>query len=143
MKVIKKNVYYCDFCNKRMLSAWSMAKHEKHCTANPNRECRLCKNNPDIKTFIEELKSRFEVKETTNDNGFTEQKVIWKGKEITMNEIEAFTDSCPMCTFAILRQTKLNYSVFKFNYDFEKKLSEWWAEVNEREREYDERSLYY
>ena len=37
-------VYWCGFCKtKRGLSKYAMEKHEKHCTANPGRECRLCK----------------------------------------------------------------------------------------------------
>ena len=38
----KKWRYYCDFCKKAGGSAGAMAKHEKHCTNNPNRYCRLC-----------------------------------------------------------------------------------------------------
>lgn len=35
--------YKCDFCGKKSYSGGHMAKHEKHCTANDNRECRVCK----------------------------------------------------------------------------------------------------
>jgi hypothetical protein len=42
MKTIKKNVYYCEYCNKRGLSAGHMSKHEKSCTLNINRICRVC-----------------------------------------------------------------------------------------------------
>ena len=44
MRTVLKKVYYCDFCKKKGLSASSISKHEKHCTLNPKRECRLCKN---------------------------------------------------------------------------------------------------
>jgi hypothetical protein len=42
MRVKKVNRYWCDFCNKAGLSAGAMAKHEKHCTMNPDRSCRVC-----------------------------------------------------------------------------------------------------
>lgn len=42
MKTIIKKVYYCDFCKKHGLSSGSLKKHEKHCTNNPNRFCRIC-----------------------------------------------------------------------------------------------------
>lgn len=40
--MLLKKVYYCDFCKKKGMSAASMSKHEKHCTLNSNRQCRLC-----------------------------------------------------------------------------------------------------
>ena len=42
MKTLLKKVYYCDFCKKKGMSASAMSVHEKHCTLNPNRQCRLC-----------------------------------------------------------------------------------------------------
>lgn len=39
-KMVKR--HWCDFCNKAGLSASAMARHEKHCTMNPNRACRVC-----------------------------------------------------------------------------------------------------
>ena len=44
MIVKTKKVFYCEFCKKKSLATHSMLKHEKHCTLNPKRECRLCKN---------------------------------------------------------------------------------------------------
>ncbi|KKL05738.1 hypothetical protein LCGC14_2603050, partial [marine sediment metagenome] len=42
MKKVKKWRYYCDFCKKSGASEYHMRNHEKHCTSNPNRECRIC-----------------------------------------------------------------------------------------------------
>jgi hypothetical protein len=44
MKTKIKKVYYCEFCKKKTMTINSMTLHEKHCTLNPNRECRLCKS---------------------------------------------------------------------------------------------------
>jgi len=43
--VRKKKVwrYYCDFCSKGGCSGGSIAKHERGCTRNPNRECGMCR----------------------------------------------------------------------------------------------------
>jgi len=141
MKTVKKNVYYCDFCGKRGLSASHISRHEKSCTANPDRECRLCKENRDIKSFIKQLKTRFEIKDIHSVDEFGEvinRKIEWKGKKITLDEIIDFTEGCPNCTLAILRQTKLNYQIFGFKYDYKKELADYWAEINkeEHEREY-------
>jgi len=42
MRVKRVNRYYCDFCKKSGCSKWHIEQHEKHCTMNPNRECRVC-----------------------------------------------------------------------------------------------------
>lgn len=131
MKTIKKNVYYCDHCGKRSLSARHMKIHELGCTLNPQRQCGLCEGR-DITTFIEQLKTRFEIKIVKSDFGDVEE-VVWKGDEIKLDEIMEFTDNCPNCTLAILRQTKLNYSIFGFNYDYKGELNEYWAEKNQKE----------
>jgi hypothetical protein len=34
--------YYCEFCGKSGGSASHMSRHEKYCTANPNRRCGMC-----------------------------------------------------------------------------------------------------
>ena len=142
MQTIKKNVYYCDFCGKHNLSASSISKHEKHCTANPNRECRLCEGR-EIASFIEGLKKRFKIIEIP-DNEYPDlvnQEIKWKGEKITLDEILDYTEGCPNCTLAILRQTKLNYQIFGFNYNYQKELAEWWKEIANEEWERERREM--
>jgi len=136
MKTIKKNVYYCDYCGKHNLSASNISKHEKHCTANPERVCRLCEGR-EIKPFIEALKKRFKIIESPIDDlpNIIKFKIKWIGKKIILDEILNYTEACPNCTLAILRQTKLNYQIFGFNYDYQKELAEWWKEIANEEWE--------
>ena len=129
MKTVKKNVYYCDYCGKRSLAAFHMQNHESGCTANPNRKCGLC-DGRDIAKFIEQLKNRFEIKECETDDFGTNLEVVWKGEKITLNEITDFTEGCPNCTLAILRQTKLNYGIFGFRYNYKAELDEYWHDKN-------------
>lgn len=132
MKTAKVNMYYCDFCKKKSQSASSMRKHEKHCTANPQRQCRLCRTKRNISDFITNLKSRFEIAyEVDTLLGSDIRKVKWLGEPVTLKEITDFTRGCPNCTLAVLRQTKLNYSVFGFKYDYKQELNNWWYEVNQ------------
>jgi len=42
MRTKKVNRYWCDHCNKAGLQSRAMAIHEKHCTLNPERACRVC-----------------------------------------------------------------------------------------------------
>ncbi len=39
-KMVKQ--YKCDFCGKKGYSKGHMNKHERHCTMNPDRACRMC-----------------------------------------------------------------------------------------------------
>ncbi len=41
MHSVRKLVYYCEFCRKYKLTPQSMKLHEKHCTLNPDRICRM------------------------------------------------------------------------------------------------------
>lgn len=73
---------------------------------------------------------RFDLIEVIDDYGVSKHSINWKGEPITLREILEYTDYCPNCTFAILRQTKLNYSVFGFQYDYKKELADFWSERN-------------
>jgi len=156
MRVVKKNVYYCDFCKKKGLR--SLEKHEKYCTGNPNRECRLCKN----KISIPELITTYSVSLTT---GITIEKYILLN---TFKQIRDDASQCPACTLTILRAINtfsiyaeteqkdeylklvVNYSdnrlpdncKYIYSYDFKKDLASWWREVASIEQEADERETY-
>ncbi len=110
-----KKVYYCEHCKKHYLNAGAMAHHEKHCTANPNRECRLCGGRLDLNEI------KFQIKRMQKKNKFFNAK-----------DIMDFVDSCPMCTFSIIRQLKWHRWPFnqKLKFNFKEELSEWWAMKN-------------
>ena len=141
MKTVKKNVYYCDFCNKKSLNGAYIKRHEEGCTNNPGRHCKLCEGR-EIREFIEQLKQRFEIRETEPDeySGIS-RSIEWRSEPITLNEILEFTEGCPNCTLSILRQTKLNYKVFGFEYDYKKEMATWWSEKNKEEWEKERREM--
>ena len=41
MYSVRKLVYYCGFCRKYKLTSFAMKVHERHCTLNPDRKCRM------------------------------------------------------------------------------------------------------
>jgi hypothetical protein len=127
MKTIVKTVYYCDFCKKRGLRKHSMQIHEEHCTANPDRTCRMC-GNTDIKPLIEKYKNRFEI----GDNGFL-GSVVWHGEPVTQEMILDDTEGCPACALAIIRNSglveALKYGALEF--DYAEATKKWWDAVNE------------
>lgn len=144
MKVIKKNIYYCDYCNKKSLK--SVIVHEKHCTANPSRTCRLC-GKESIKEIIEKYKALFKINYIPNIT-FGDKSVTVKVeylKEFTLDDIrEELEYYCPNCLLAVIRCVGLNRFYFdgKFKFDYKKELQEWWVAVNEEERRKDEWDTY-
>lgn len=138
MKVIKKNVYYCDHCDKKGLVALHIRKHEARCTNNPNRYCGVCESIGQLKFIVERFKIRF----TLADNpllpinphediydpslNYDEKLVTWVREPITLQEIRKSVDDCPACLLAVLRQTGLNMHYFHLDkFDFKKELQDY------------------
>lgn len=127
MTIKTKKVYYCDFCKKHRLR--SLQEHEKYCTANPDRECGLCKDNKNIKKLFEKYK-KIDVIEKEGTIKFSVEP------EDIMKSIIMDVDSCPNCCLNILRivfgKTGKNV-MWCFYYDYKKSLQEWWNRIDEQE----------
>lgn len=111
--------YYCDFCKKSGASKHAMTLHEKHCTLNPERECRMCAiveggNGHDIPTLLELLPRPEDYKKMVGKpDGWD---LAWNGTPHLeypgLNEalikalplLRATTNNCPACILAVLRQ---------------------------------------
>lgn len=103
MKVRKKNVYYCEHCKKKGLAAHVIIKHEKGCTANPNRICGICDNEKGVVEIVAEFKKRFTLNPTItfdSDGNTVDDTFIaeWTGEPVTLEEIRNAADHCPACT---------------------------------------------
>jgi hypothetical protein len=115
------------------LSAAHLGKHERRCTANPNRECGICETlqgaSQNIGEIVEELKKRFEIL-LVNPNEWSDGEEVckWIGEPVT---IEALVEDCPNCTLAILRQSKLNYKCCGIEFDYPKEFKETMSLVTE------------
>ena len=140
MKTKIRKVYYCDFCKKHSLH--SIAKHEEHCTVNPNRKCRLCGRTDTLQPLIDKYKSQMDYKIIKNTDNI-EAEEIQNRKQPKLEDILSDTESmdglgpCPICTFAIIRQIGLNKFPFTNKFDFQKELKEWWEGKNAAEETYD------
>lgn len=139
MKTIKKNVYYCDHCGKRGLSAGHISIHEDRCTANPNRVCFLCGQKLDLPKIVSELKASFSL--VANDrlalDYEDEYKVVWTGTPVTLDEISNIADGCPNCILAILRQTGMNRHYFHYGFDYKKENRSYFSENKVHTDEYE------
>jgi len=96
MKIKHVVRYYCNFCGRGMCRKDSMEKHERHCTMNIDRKCRLC--------------------DLANNE---QQSIIFLFGALDSGGLDALRDAsgnCPVCIYATLRQSA------KFN---GKELSQW------------------
>ncbi len=129
MKVKTVKRYSCDFCPKKSLRAWSMEKHERHCTMNPNRVCRVCallarwfENRSEIAQPIEKLLAAMPPPDVW------EKVPIDEDFAPLLKPLRQLADDCPACIFAALRQYG-NSAFWGFNYKDEMKV--WLEKVDE------------
>lgn len=124
-----KKVYYCGFCRKHSLRP--LTEHEKHCTANPDRYCRLCNTKRDIKSIIEKVRASITIQHDPSGNSINNIT-----STMTIGDIWNLLDeNCPACMLAILRQSTkgFGYSPFHNVFDYKKELAEWWENINSEE----------
>lgn len=137
MKVKQMTVYVCDFCKKKRYRKNAMEKHEKHCTMNPNRECRMCGEMDLEQVPMERLLALL-----PNKGDFRGQLVgfpIIESGDLRAAVTDALpmlreeTGGCPMCMFSALRQAGLLPWLDDAEFDFKKELASAWKEINNRE----------
>jgi hypothetical protein len=125
VRKVKRWRYYCDYCDKGGCSGGVMAKHERGCTRNPERQCGLCR------VAKLEQKPTAELLAALNDGG--------------VDAVLELSLGCPACVVAAihaLRKTEPrlyepdtgadNYISFDYKLAAEK----FWNEVNAKEYSY-------
>ena len=138
MKIVKKNVYYCEFCKKHSLR--SLAEHEKSCTLNPDRHCKLC----DIAGFFdgklvdEAINKIFLLSFEQNTIGYKNIKI----SELQFNEITGGMDGCPACLASVVRRAWKIAKEKGIRLTFEKldlkeRFNEFWRDINSMREDYD------
>ncbi len=146
MKTRKMNRYYCDFCKKSGGSKYWMEKHEKHCTANPDRECRMCYltkgGHPHTKTLLAMLPDMEKFRVTNkglcpDENGkwsefeWDEYPGYQEAVEVAFKRIREETENCPACLLAVIRQSQI---IVEFDFKVEKE--KFWTEYNKEHTRY-------
>ena len=119
-----------------------MITHEKHCTMNPNRECRMCDKGAGGHghTIAElmELLPHPDIELTLPPTTITDIRKLSEYRsafellvEDSMPKLREAAENCPMCILAALRQRKIEvWSVKSFDYTKECKsiFDDWNAE---------------
>lgn len=96
--------YYCDFCKISKGTKFAMKKHENRCTMNPDRVCGIC-------SMVEGV-NRHDIQEMVD--------IIKDGTLKSLENLRKFTDNCPSCILAAIRQSKTG--AFLHDFDFKKEL---------------------
>jgi len=108
--------YYCEYCGKANCSAGHMRQHERNCTMNPDRYCRMCnafskhqglQDATDIlrKNAVPGIEWEDQVRDYIDQNG---PQVIERVRDTLEN--------CPACILAALRQANVHVSPVLFNF---------------------------
>ena len=133
MKIKKVLQYTCDFCGKKKYTKSSAVLHEKHCTSNPNRECRMCIYSSGARGNLSELIKL--LPDISNRKSFQDNTdLISDLKTIYIPKLQEASDNCPACIWAALKQSgiaKFLTGQMKEIYDFRKEMQEIFNEMRE------------
>lgn len=139
MKRIQCWRYTCDFCGKKGYSSGHMRSHETHCTANPDRKCRI---------------HRYVDLRTTNPGPLQVSVLVahlrehWKDEDHGVAALRELAEGCPCCMLAACRQSGASKGIPQDeegpgsppwidtkHFDFKKEIAELWQRVNEKVNE--------
>jgi hypothetical protein len=132
MKIKRVNRYYCDFCKKSGCSKAAMQKHEKHCTMNPDRICRMClllelEQQP-MSNLLALLPNPKDF-EGADEAAWTDASPLAKAVNASMKSLRDATGGCPMCILSTLRQSGIPVPMAS-SFNFKQECDEIWAEQN-------------
>lgn len=104
MKKRKVWRYTCEFCGKSSCSGGHTASHERHCTKNPQRICRMCARVGDAQSPIAELTAAIYYAPAPSPF-FDDQPVVSR----KLDRLRTVSHNCPACVLAALRQEVENH----------------------------------
>ena len=133
MRIVRKNVYYCEFCKKKGLSRYHLKEHEESCTGNVNRYCCMCDNRVDYAPMVEKFKAQ--MKSCTAGGSETDELTgeCFSYKEITVSQKPDLADifdsveECPACVLTILRACGLCGHEWEMGFDWKTEKDRWWS----------------
>jgi hypothetical protein len=119
--------YFCDFCNKGGNSASAMARHERHCTLNPQRECRMCQLGEVTQQPMADLLGC--LRTVCDDPKWHSDDCWQRNAQECLEQLKKLADGCPACILAAIRQHGM--LTYMFDYDYPKEAKSWLADANE------------
>jgi len=134
--------YYCEHCGKGGGSAGHMRRHERTCTANPDRECEMCQHTElghheiPMSKLVAMLPRKADFEETFDetDDEFSYSHVMYPGLgeaiEKAMDALRDCVGNCPACILAALRQADLCDQVGPEVFDYKGEKKNLWDSVH-------------
>jgi len=126
----KVNRYYCEFCKKANCSAPSISRHEKSCTLNPNRICRMCLICDLEQSKMSDLMKILPKPVIIDDNLGFQTIVNIKEIEEGMEKLREVTENCPACILATIRQIGIPVPAIQ-SFSFTEECKSFWADFNQ------------
>lgn len=126
----KVNRYYCEYCKKANCSAASISRHEKACTMNPNRTCRMCALLDLEQPRMSDLLNVLPKPKITEEYDIVTFRNVGEIEE-KMKKLREVTENCPACILAALRQKGIPVRAIS-SFNFTEECSAFWSIFNER-----------
>lgn len=139
--MITKNIkmHYCEFCGKKRMRSNAMAQHERHCTANINRQCRMCEGKTNYKAIIKNIsrKHRDDLVVKRGEHG----DYYSMDAQNIVQEIKEMCRDCPACTLTVIRH--IGNPALYANYEYRNHSDEWFDRKQKEEAKRDEYDAMY
>jgi hypothetical protein len=124
--------YWCEYCNKAGLQKHAMAKHELHCTLNPNRKCRVCDIvgsaiGEDLSNLIALMPDPAQYKKYDCGEYFGQE--LTAAVNAVLPKLREKSGDCPACIMAALRQRGIPVPMAT-DFNFTEQMKEIWAMRN-------------
>lgn len=101
-----------------------MERHERGCTANPSRHCKMC--------------ALLKQKQTPTENLTAMAMALSPGDDDAINRYREFCGGCPACMLTGVRQAR----ICTFDFDFKDELKLFWEKRAEEQRRSEEFSTF-
>jgi len=118
--------YYCEFCKRSGGSGGHIARHEKSCTANPDRVCGFCVRAEEMQAPMAALIA-----------ALTSCGRDW---EAGVKVVRKVANACPACMLAAIRQSGVQKQMVKVGdlgeenehipFDFNAEVASFWSDHN-------------
>lgn len=96
--------FTCEHCGKSSCSGGHISKHERFCTKNPARDCRMCRMVGNEPVPMATLLEAVEFAQDPNMGGITSDDALFRSLDLT--RVRALCGGCPACLLAVVRQLK-------------------------------------
>jgi hypothetical protein len=124
VRKVKRWRYFCDHCKKSGGSAPHMLKHERGCTANPQRVCGVCSRIGLSAAPLAELVALVKSVGKPEHNEYIDYS-WWSLDQTAFQALREKADNCPCCILAALRQGN-GQATSDVTFDFRKEIKDVW-----------------